>query len=265
MESSSPGPWAPAGRAALAVARGLGVAGVAIGRSLRSAYLAVDPDVRRHVAQMPLLTYTLLTPRRARVDPGEADGHPPLVFVHGLGGGRGDFLLMASYLWAHGRKRRYAIEFQAGRSIEEKAAALAELVREVVRVTGEPKVDLVAHSLGGVIVRLALVDHELAPYVRAALTLGSPHRGTYPARYASTRTTLDLRPDSPLVQRLATAGWPAGVRGVSFWSRNDIVVLPPESAALEGTEQIEVTPFTHLSYLVDPRSWALVRRELMRG
>ncbi len=261
---SPPGRWAPAGRAALVVARGLGAAGLAVGRGLRSAYLAVDPDVRRHVAQVPLLTYTLLTPRRAVVDPGEADGHPPLVFVHGLGGGRGDFLLMASYLWLHGRKRRYAIEFQAGRSIDEKAAALAELVRDVVQATGEPTVDIVAHSLGGVIVRLALAEHEIAPLVHAALMLGSPHQGTYPARYASTRTTLDLRPDSPLVQRLAAARWPSNVRGVSFWSRNDIVVLPPESAALAGTAQIEVTPFTHLSYLVDPRSWALVRRELSR-
>lgn len=256
--------WAPAGRVALVVARGIGSAGLAVGRAVRSAYLAVDPDVRRHAAQMPLLTVTLLAPRRAAIDPGVADGHPPLVFVHGLGGGRGDFLLMATYLWLHGRKRRYAIEFQAGRSIEDKAAALAAFLREVVEATGEPAVDVVAHSLGGVIVRLALVEHDVAPLVRSAIMLGSPHRGTYPARYASTRTTLDLRPDSPLVQRLSGARWPSGVRGVSFWSKNDIVVLPPESAALEGTTQIEVTPFTHLSYLVDPRSWALVRKELNR-
>jgi hypothetical protein len=60
------------------------------------------------------------------------------------------------------------------------------------------------------------------------------------------------------------AGWPEEVHGVSFWSRSDMVVLPPESAALDGTEAVEVTPFSHYSYLIDPRSWALVREQLER-
>jgi len=41
-----------------------------------------------------------------------------------------------------------------------------------------------------------------------------------------------------------------------------MMILPPESAALEGADQLEVTPFTHYSYLIDPRSWVLVRNEL---
>jgi triacylglycerol lipase len=237
-------------------------AGAFVGTRAAGAWRAVDPDVKRHASQLPLMSYSLFVSRRDEIDAGTPDGHPPLVLVHGFGGSRGDFLPMAWYLWTRGRKRSYRIQFDGGQTASHKAAALASFVRRVVEVTGEPQVEIVAHSLGGVITRMALVEHGIAPLVRTAITLGSPHGGTYPARYASTRNTLDLRPDSELVRRLHEAPWPDEVRGFSFYSHSDLVVLPPESAALEGTEQIDATPFTHYSYLVDPAGWAAVARAL---
>lgn len=239
-------------------------AGRALGRGASRAYHAVDPDARRHIAQTPLLAFTLLAARQEQIAPGVPDGHPPLVFVHGLGGSRGDFLALSRYLWLHGRRRSYRIGFDAGDSIEHMAEALADFVRDVLRVTGEPRVQVVAHSLGGVVTRLAMLDHGLDAQVATLITLGSPHRGTHPARFAGTRAARGLRTDSDVVRRLNDAVWPEAVRGVSFWSRSDVLVQPPESAALEGTHQIDVTPFTHISYLLDPRCWALVRRELAR-
>lgn len=264
-ELSPSGPaQAPSGteQALAAVGRFLVGAGRFVGRQTAAAYRAIDPDVRRHVAQLPLLTYSLIGSRRTPVEPLPPDGHPPLVFVHGLGGSRGDFLLLSKYLWLHGRRRSYRVQLEAGLPLPRLGEGLAELVREICAVTGAPQVELIAHSLGGLVVRLALADHDLAGLVKTVITLGSPHAGTYSARYADTAITRELRPDSPIIQRLAQSPWPAEVHGVSFWSQSDVFVLPPESAALEGTDQIEVTPFTHYSYLIDPRSWTLVRREL---
>ncbi len=244
------------------VGRWLVGAGRYLGRQTAAAYLSIDPDVRRHVAQMPLLTYSLLGARQAQVEALAPDGYPPLVFVHGLGGSRGDFMLMSKYLWLHGRRRSYRVTLAGGQPLERLAEALVKFVREVIEVTGEPQVELVAHSLGGLVVRIALADFDLSGAVKTVITLGSPHHGTYPARYADTTVTRELRPDSELIQRLSAVPWPAAVHGVSFWSKSDVFVLPPESAALEGTDQIEVTPFTHYSYLIDPRSWNLVLKEL---
>lgn len=251
-------------RALATVGRGIIGAGRFVGRKASNAYLSIDPDLRRHVAQVPLLGYSLFGSRRDTIEPLEPDGHPPLVLVHGLGGSRGDFLLLAAYLKLHGRKRSYRIQFQPGHDVAQRAEALAGFVVEVLAVTGEPEVDLIGHSQGGLVVRLALIDHGLDELVRLAITLGTPHRGTAPARYADTAATRELRVDSPLMQRLADAPWPGTVQGVSFWSQSDMLVLPPESAALEGTSAIEVTPFSHYSYLIDPRSWALIRAELER-
>ena len=261
---SSPVPSVTATERALAaVGRWLVGTGRFVGRSAAAAYRAVDPDVRRHVAQWPLLSYSLLGARRERVEAGEPDGHPPLIFVHGLGGSRGDFMLMAQYLRLHGRKRSYRVHLDGGQTLSELATALGQFVRAVHEATGEPQVELVAHSLGGLVVRLMLLEQaDVVERIRTVITMGTPHNGTYPARFADTVITRELRPDSPLIGRLAATPWPRQVRGVTFWSKSDMLVLPPESAALDGTHQLEVTPFTHYSYLIDPRSWALVRREL---
>lgn len=244
------------------VGGGVVKAGAFVGNSVLENYRKIDPDVIRHLVQVPLLGYSLFVPKSGVIRPGEPDGYPPLIFVHGLAGNRGNFLLMSWYLRFLGRKRSYSIHFGAGQSIHGMTAALARFIRRVLKATGERRVAIVAHSLGGLIARLAIRDYGLAPSVETVVTLGTPHHGTYSARYANTAITREIRPDSALIRELEKQRWPRGIRGVSFWSRSDIMILPPESAALEGTQQIEMTPFTHYSYLIDPRSWAAVGRAL---
>jgi pimeloyl-ACP methyl ester carboxylesterase len=237
-------------------------AGAFVGTQVAYAYRSVDPDVMRHASQLPLMSYSLFARRPAPVEPGTPDGYPPLLFVHGLGGGRGDFLPMAGYLWVRGRKRSYRVHFDGGTPPQEQASQLAAFVEEVLEVTGESQVEIVAHSLGGVAARLAILDHDLGPVVKTLITLGSPHGGTYPARYGNTLTTRDLRPESELIVRLSEAGWPEDVRGVTLYSHSDLVILPALSAAVPGTEQRDMTPFTHYSYLIDPDGWAAVATAL---
>lgn len=245
-------------RAASSVAAG----GTFLGRKARDLYLAVDPDVGRHLAQVPLLTVTLLSARDDPIEPGTPDGHPPLVFVHGLGGSRGDFVPMSWFLWIAGRKRTYRIRFAAGQTLDEMAQALARFIRRVCKVTGEPQVDLVAHSLGGVVARVAVTEHRLGRAVRTLVTLGTPHHGTWSARFASTAKTRDLRPDSPRILAINAKPWPRRIRVVNAWSRNDLVILPPESAWTKGAEVVDLSPFTHYSYLLDPAGWERVRKIL---
>ncbi len=257
LEATSP--WK---RAISATGRASLAAGRFIARKSAEAYQAVDPDVRRHLGQFPLMSYSLYKRKGVPVEAGVPDGHPPLVFVHGLGGGRGDFRPMAWYLRRMGRKRSYAIAFEAGQDIPGRATALAAFVKEIQEVTGEPQVDMVTHSLGGVVARLALVEHDLDHSVRTLITLGAPHQGTFSARLGNTAVTRELRPDSELIQTLAKKDLPSDLRVVSFWSRGDLVILPPESAALPGSRQVEVPRYTHYGYLIVPGSWKAVLEAL---
>ena len=220
----------------------------------------IDRDVFRHALQLPLMIPSLLVPTRRPVQHKRDDGHPPLVFVHGLGGARGNFVYLGGYLAMTGRRRRYAIQFDAGTDIAERAQALVEFVREVRAVTGADEVDLVAHSLGGLIARVALTEVGFARQVRTIVTLGSPHAGTFSARFAGTVLTRAIRRDADTFSNLGPP--PPGVRAISLWSRNDLLVLPPESAAWPGAEHVEVSPFTHYSYLLEPRGFRIVGRLL---
>ncbi|MBI2890462.1 MAG: alpha/beta fold hydrolase [Nitrospirae bacterium] len=225
-------------------------------------YRSVDPDVPRHLLQLPVAALTMLPSPPPKIRRVESDGHAPIIFVHGLGGGPGNFLPMATYLRFHGRKRSYRISFDSKQGLEKRADALARFIGRVRAANGASQVDLVAHSLGGIIVRIALARPRLARSVRTLVTLGTPHHGTYPARYLNSPILRDLRPDGRIIRLLQHRPWPRSVRGVALWSRNDLMVLPPESACLEGMESVDMSPFTHYSYLIHPRSWEAVRRAL---
>jgi triacylglycerol esterase/lipase EstA (alpha/beta hydrolase family) len=249
---------------ALAVTgRGVATGGAWVGQRAVELYKAIDPDVQRHLVQIPLLAYTLFDRRDAQIEPGEPDGQAPLVFVHGHGGNRGNFLLMSWLFWLAGRKRSYRIQFRSGRGIEQQAQDLAGFVERVCQVNQEPQVDLVAHSLGGVVARIGLQESGMAERVRTFVSLGAPHAGTYPARYANTEILKNLRPGSELVRRINEKTIPAGVRVVCLFSHNDLFVLPAESAVLQGAEVVDLTPFTHYSYLLDPKGFEAVRRALV--
>lgn len=219
----------------------------------------VDPDVNRHLLQLPLLAHSLFAKQDSQLRPGPAEDWPPLVFVHGLGGSSGDFFTMSTLFWLSGRKRSYRVAFGPAKGIEQLAEHLVEYVTKVCKVNDESRVDLIAHSMGGVVARLALGYMGLAHNVENFISLGVPHAGTYPARYGNSKTLHDLRPGSELMKKLNSLTIPDSVKTACLWSKNDLFVLPPESACLDGTLNIEMSPFTHYSYLLDPRSFEVVR------
>lgn len=74
--------------------------------------------------------------------------------------------------------RVYRYRYQSlGRDLSDNGDALA---RFAARVPGET-IHFVAHSLGGLVVRRMLADHEL-PRLGRVVTLGTPHRGSRVAR-----------------------------------------------------------------------------------
>jgi pimeloyl-ACP methyl ester carboxylesterase len=263
----APNAWTRTGRGFVAIGRAIGSAGAWCGGVASSAYLAIDPDLRRHLAQLPLMGLTLLSSRHALIEAQPDDGQRPIVFVHGLMGHPGNFLGMRKYLGLHGRRRSYALALDPAATIEANAESFRHAVHEIARVNELPadaRVDCVAHSLGGLVVRLALEDATLAARVANVVTLGTPHLGTHAARFGATPNVLALRPGSPVMLRLATQlPWrPPLPRLVALWSAADVLLLPADSARAEGAEAIEMHGFTHYSYLLHPRSWEVVRATL---
>ncbi len=248
------------------VGQGAWTVACAVGRGFATAYNAVDPDVRRDLAQMPAMAVTLLVPGfkapAALVD----DGCRPVIFVHGLGGHRGNFLFHHGWLRTRGRRRCYAVGFPEGGRLPELGRQLADYVQQVLEVNGLPEdaqVDLVAHSMGGIISRLAVDELGTASRVHTLVTLGSPHRGTHAARWAGTDHTLDLRPDSELMTRLHDQEpWNRSPRLVCFWSTSDPMMQPAETAQVDGADNRMLPGMSHIDYLLKPRAWKAVAEVL---
>ncbi|MDV7392659.1 hypothetical protein RZS08_14930, partial [Arthrospira platensis SPKY1] len=63
-------------------------------------------------------------------------------------------------------------------SIQTRAANWAELFHEVRSQLGVEKLNIIAHSMGGLDMRYAITHLGLAPYVESLTTVATPHHGT---------------------------------------------------------------------------------------
>lgn len=99
-------------------------------------------------------------------------GNAPLVFVHGLRLWGFDMAALASRLRAGGRTVRYFRYSAHLRGLEQNAERLAK------QLASMPACDILAHSLGGVVVHAALQQLGADARVRRVAALGVPFRGT---------------------------------------------------------------------------------------
>ena len=107
-----------------------------------------------------------------RLDP--AAPHPPLVLVHGFLGDPTNFLVLRRYLDARGIRSFTSFTYPPRIDNQRLACRLGETIEVVRAVTGAAEVDVVGHSLGGLIARYYVEMTPDAP-VRRLVTLGAPY------------------------------------------------------------------------------------------
>jgi pimeloyl-ACP methyl ester carboxylesterase len=113
---------------------------------------------------------------RDRFDPGSP--YPtPIVLVHGLFGDPTNFLRLRRYLVMCGMRNFAAFSYPPRFDYQRLATRLGDLVDAICLATGAPEVDLVGHSLGGLIARY-LVEMPRPSRVRRLVTLGAPYFAT---------------------------------------------------------------------------------------
>lgn len=77
----------------------------------------------------------------------------------------------------------YYGEHQSALSIEESAMELSARIRRIVEKTGCEKVNIIAHSKGGLDCRYAIAKLGMEKYVASLTTVNTPHRGCEFAEY----------------------------------------------------------------------------------
>jgi pimeloyl-ACP methyl ester carboxylesterase len=114
--------------------------------------------------------------RHERLEPTDADT-APVVFVHGFLGDPTNFLVLRIYLGLRGVRSFASFAYGPRFDYQRLARGLHRAVEQVCAVTGSPTVDVVGHSLGGLVGRY-LVETDEAHRVRRLVTLGAPYFGS---------------------------------------------------------------------------------------
>src|SRR5262245_53592954 len=157
-------------------------------------------------------------------------GPRPVIVVHGYAMNRTSFVPLAYRMARAGLGPILGFEYWSLGRTAAAARQLAWFVEHVQGMTGAPQVDIIGHSMGGVVARyyVTLLGGDGA--VANLVTLGSPHAGTDVSEYGIGHPTRELVVGSKLVQRLAAAPPPRDTRILMIFSRADDLV-PAESQA----------------------------------
>src|SRR5262245_11337807 len=154
-----------------------------------------------------------------------------VVLVHGYLANRSTLLPLAGYLRWRGIRQVLSFNYRSSGGVERGAIALRDYLRRHVR---GGRIDLVCHSLGGLVARVYLQQLGGARRVDLCITLGTPHHGTYNSYWVTSRVGRELRPDSLLLARLEASRQQARrVRFLSVVAGSDNLVVPRGFAAHE--------------------------------
>ena len=188
----------------------------------------------------------------------------PVLLVHGYTQNATNFWGLRRRLHALGRPT-------VGVSLRHRLAPLRWYARRLERhlerlaVDCPDGFDVVAHSMGGITLRLVLEARaDLRAAVRTVVTLGSPHHGTAAVRgVAFLPEPSALRRGSALVRSLPHL--PAllpHARVVSVAGVADTVVYPVETALAPASEHVVLDGVGHAGLLTHPSAWTAVGRAL---
>lgn len=190
--------------------------------------------------------------------PDEVTG-PPVVAVHGYTQNATNMWGIRRALEARGRSTRAVSMGWPGRTIESYAPRLVRVLEEAADRHPDG-FDVVAHSMGGVILRVALRDNPaLAARLRRVVTLGAPHGGTASARGLFGAPELHgLRRRSPLIADLPHfAELAPRAQVVTVAGGLDVIVYPRHTSHVVGSRAVDL-PVGHAALLVDRRAIAVV-------
>ncbi|WP_381794822.1 esterase/lipase family protein [Streptomyces niveus] len=204
-------------------------------------------------------------PPEASTLPTEGRSRPPVLLLHGFVDNRSVFVLLRRSLARHGWRHLESLNFSPLTSdIRLAAEVLGRHIEEICARTGHREVDIVGHSLGGLIARYYVQRLDGDTKVRTLVTMGTPHAGTAAIPLASAHPVVrQMRPGSDLIEELREPAPGCRTRFVSFWSDLDQVMSPVGAARVEHpdlvAENVGVTGIGHLALPVHPAVAAGIR------
>jgi pimeloyl-ACP methyl ester carboxylesterase len=180
---------------------------------------------------------------------------PPVLLIHGYLATRGSVHLLERRLT---EKNHVVMTYPLGSlhlgDIRESSAFIAGKVESLLAQTGVAQVDIVAHSMGGLVALDYLKRGGGAPYVRRLVLMGTPARGTWSALLGIVTAPLgkggrQLLPGSDFLRDLDSTPLPPGPEVITLSGDRDWLA-PPSTTRIRGARRVAV-PTGHSGFLVD--------------
>jgi pimeloyl-ACP methyl ester carboxylesterase len=197
------------------------------------------------------------------------DTNPPVLLLHGFADNRSVFALLRRSLRRHGWTHVQGLNYSLLTcDIRTAAALLGSHIEQVCERTGHTQVDIVGHSLGGLIARYYVQRLGGDRRVRTLVTLGTPHSGTRAAPLLNPHPIVrQMRPNSELMDEFVKPAPGCRTRFVAFWSDLDELMVPAETARLDHpdliTRNVHIAGIGHLTMPVHASIAAGIRQALM--
>lgn len=188
-------------------------------------------------------------------------GPRPILVVHGYAMNRASFLPLAWRLRSAGLGPIFGFEYWTLGRTAAAARRLGWFIDEVRAATGASQVDIVGHSMGGVVGRYYVALAGGDGIVANLITIGSPHMGTEISKVGIGSPTRELVFGSAMLTRLAAAPLPSRTRITVVWSRGDALVPGGRQRAVPGAEVLMFPDLGHVALLASRRvAGALIER-----
>jgi triacylglycerol esterase/lipase EstA (alpha/beta hydrolase family) len=194
--------------------------------------------------------------------PPDARGRRGVVLIHGFVCNRG--------IWNPWMERLHAagVPFVAVDlepvfgSIDLYVDIIERAVRRVEQATGRAPV-VVAHSMGGLALRRWWAEWGDGNRLHHAITIGTPHRGTWLARFAFSLNGRQMRQDSGWLRSLAERDSRDLGRSLTcFYSHCDNIVFPPSTAAWPGADNRHLPGVAHVDMVTRAEPWDELQQRL---
>lgn len=231
-------------------------------------------------------------------DAGASPQGTPVVLVHGYLGQASDWDAMRAGLAERGRDpaRLFAVELgNTNDSIIDLAGRLQTFVDGVVAATGSARVDVVGHSLGGIVLRYWIATGNGGSHVATAITiaganhgndnacatelLGASSRQLCPAYASAGEADDDLQvllngdPDTADVDETPAGSDPGRpIRWFAYHYLQDLIVLPTDAQCLDqasrgdcsapANRQLDLDGTSHTGLISDDRVIDLIAADL---
>ena len=195
-------------------------------------------------------------------DPSPSAVTVPVLMLHGVLCNAGVWARLARFLREKGIAGVYSLSYGPPlASIELFAEQLARKIDGILAATGARQVIVIAHSMGGLVVRAYLRKHGRRKLARV-VTIGSPHHGSVHAWLFPGVSLAQMRPGNAWLAALNAHPLDPSLRFMSLWSWHDSMVAPQTSSELPGSVDATLVGVGHNALLTDPHVFARVLAEI---